>query len=563
MDTAKALLLDDDSVWSRMEVINESGVQVDRSTLREHLRNSPEVAAITDWVEDIHSHTVGGRRRTTSIFERDRYVTPHSIYAQFRVAADGAESDDAVSGVLESTEGLAFAKMRMESSDEDQEDVWNQVAADLDLDSRLREMWREMFIYSQVVVATYWGRKTYKVRGTTKKEVRRKKTLQVNVPLGMTMLDPLKVAPVGNFFFNREKLVYLADADEFQDITDTLEGRIVDPLISEIMTMRYTPTEKEKKQLSDMGVVDRQGSERLFLLNPRRVFRHTETRAQYEPFANVRMKSVFELLDLKHQLRQKDRAELIGATNFIVLIKKGSDQRPATQKEVNALQGYARTLARVPMLVGDHRLSVEIVTPKQDMTLVGEKYNALDARISARLYQMFMTGNYAAGAKGDDSIKLARVVARGLESRRHQLKRSLERNIWKQVTEVNEDFEEIPDLRFTPKRIALDFDANMATLLNELHMEGNLSRDTLLSELDFSEDEEARKRKRSKEKGYDDVFMTAVPFSSPETQPHQTQTPGAAGRSKGGTRNGGGAAPGTNQGKTKEQQADHDDEDDQ
>lgn len=562
MDASKGILLDED-FWHSARIINESGYEVDQAQVIEHIRRSPEVAALTDWALDIH-RTSAGRSRQGSMFERDRYVTPGGVFQQYAVALRAAEHDDVVSGVLESTEGLTFAKMTMEAEDQDEEDIWNQLAKELDLDSRLREMWREMFIYSQCVVAMYWGNKTFTVRGKTKRGVKRKKSFRVRVPLGMTMLDPFKVIPVGNFFFNREKLVYLADDDEIDVINGVLDGTEDDPFIREIIAGRYELTARDKKMLTDNGINDRKSTDRLFLLKPQNVFRHTETRPQYQPWPNLRMKSVFELLDLKNQLRQMDRAHLIGGTNFIVLIKKGSDAQPATQREINALSGYARTLARVPMLVGDHRLAVEIVTPDNDHTLAGEKYNALDARITARLYQMFMTGNFAAGAKGDDSIKLARVVGRGLESRRHQLKRTLERNVWQAVVDANPDtFDDIPELRFTPKRIALDFDSNFATLMQYLADRGDLSRDTLLSEFDFDQDEEARKRKREDEDGLDDIFQTAVPFSSPEAQPFgskgaggASQSPRAAGRTKGGNRNGGGAnTPSQTRGKSKQQQA--------
>lgn len=562
MDATKGLLLDDD-FWHSMRIVNESGVDVDQSQVIEHIRRSPEVAALTDWALDIHKTTTG-KTRQGSMFERDRYVTPGGVFEQYKVALRASEHDDVVSGVLESTEGLTFAKMTMEAEDEDEEDIWNQLAKELDLDSRLREMWREMFVYSQCVVAMYWGNKTFTVRGKTQKGVKRKQKFRIKVPLGMTMLDPFKILPVGNFFFNREKLVYMADDDEVDIINGVLAGEQDDPFIREIMVGPYELTDRDKKILTDNGAIDRRSSDRFFLLNPRNVFRHTETRPQYQPWPNLRMKSVFELLDLKNQLRQMDRAHLIGGTNFIVLIKKGSDAQPATQREVNALSGYARTLARVPMLVGDHRLAVEIVTPSQDYTLMPEKYNALDARITARLYQMFMTGNFAAGAKGDDSIKLARVVARGLESRRHQLKRTLERNVWQAIVDQNpETFEDIPDLRFTPKRIALDFDNNLATFMQYLADRGDISRDTLLSEFDFDQDEEARKRLREDKGGMDKIFQTSVPFSSPATQPFSpkggsgSQSPRSAGRTKGGNRAGGGAnTPSPTRGKTKQQQSD-------
>lgn len=556
MDETGALVLDE-GFWSTIELRNESGVDVDRGRVIEHLRHAPEVAALTDWALETQPSQ---NKRAGWMSERDRYVVPGGVYEQFKAALRAAEHDDVVSGVCESTEALAFSKMRMEVEEEDQEDVWNQIARDLDLDSRLREMWHELFIYSQVIVGTYWGTKSYTVRGTTRSGTKRKKTYRLRVPLGITMMDPFKIAPVGGHLFGQERLVYMADPDEAKVIEAVISGREIDPFIRETMVGRFVPDESQTKRLSDLNLSTRATSH-MYTLNPLTVFRHTDTKPQYHPFAAVRLKSIFELLDLKNNLRHNDRAHLIGGTNFIIVITKGSDQKPATQKEINALAGYARTLARVPMLIGDHRLNVNIVTPKQDFVLLPEKHNVIDARISARLYMMFLTGGFSAGTRGDKSVDLARMVARGLESRRHQLKRFMERKVFQPILDGNDDLTDFPDLRFTPKRIALDFDPNMAIFMKDLHDMGNLSRDTLLSEFDFDEDEEYRKRKRAKESGRDELFQTAVPFSSPQAQPFGNavpQSPRDAGRNRGGNRNGGGAAPGTGQGQQKAEEEGHD-----
>jgi len=304
-----------------------------------------------------------------------------------------------------------------DTDDEDQADVWNQIAEELDLDRRLREMWREDFTVSQFICATWWGERDFQVRGKTDKGIARKKQFnKMRVPIGITILDPLKVVPVGNLLFNKEQLAYQADnTQEYDLILAVIEGRKpADDVISQLMVGPYYPDEVEAKMLGADGIA----TSRLFLLNPDNVWRHTDTRPQYERYATLRMRSVFELLDLKTQLRAMDRAHLLGGTNFIVLVKKGDKDRPAKPAEIMNLQNQVRSLARVPVIVGDDRLSIEIITPKTDQTLDPARYNGLDARITARLYQMFMTGNFAAG-KGDDSVKLAKVVARGLESRRH------------------------------------------------------------------------------------------------------------------------------------------------
>lgn len=547
-----------------VEVLDESGFGLDpKSVWEQTQRQHPEIAALVRWTSTVQGQDqfsgAGGRgkSRIGTMFQRDRYVTPGNVFEQFVVARDAAESDDVVSGVIDSTESLVFNRMSFLTADEAEEDVWNQIAGDLDLDSRLREMWRELFIYSNLYSVIWWGTKTYKVRGETEKgNARRKEFKDLQVPLGLTMLDPLKVVPVGGLLFNQEKLAYIADPGEEDMLEAAANGDPdADPLAKEIILGKYTPNRVEHRQLMAEGI----SVSNLFALNPRNVWRHTATRSQYQRFAAVRMKSIFELLDLKAQLRQMDRAMLLGGTNFIVLIKKGTDERPATPREITSLQSQVRTVARVPVIVGDHRLAVEIITPKTDNTLKPERYNGINSAITSRLYQMFNTGNYASGAGGDDSIKLAMVVARGMESRRRQLRRQLEARVLRPTVERNEQFTARPKLRFHPARIDLTFDAAFVQFLIDCRDRGDISRDTYLGNIDVDQADEAMLREREA-KRYDDVFVpTNVPFTAGDgTTPPAGAKPGGAaqkqasrtaGRNQGGNRNGGGAAPGSGQGK--------------
>jgi hypothetical protein len=577
-------------------VLNDTGI--DDQTVRDALIGQhPEVAAIVRWT--VTTQGDFGRGREGGLFARDRYVTPEQIFAQFRVAQDAAANDDVVSTVLETTESLAFGRLSFAAEDEDQEDIWNQIAHDIDLDTRIREMWRELFTISQFYAVTWWGTKSYKVRGKSPDTgVKRKRTFDnLTVPLGLTLLDPLKVVPVGNLMFNQEQLCYIADRTEV-DMLDAavLNDPQADPVSRQIIIGKYAPPDYERRNLARQGV----NADWLYILNPRNVWRHTATRQQYRRFAEVRMTSIFELLDLKHQLRQMDRAYLIGGTNFIVLVKKGTEKMPAKPAEITSLQSQVTTLARVPVIVGDHRLAVEIVTPKTDYTLNPDKYATIDSRITARLYQMFQIHGGSGSVRSDDSVKLAKVIARGLESRRFMIKRTLEREVIGPTVAANPAFDEYPTLRFHPTRIELDFDPASAQMIMELRDRGDLSRDSILNEFDFDQQDEAIKRKREA-RDYDQTFtMTNVPYSAPGpghavpvgpggkpneepqgtatnqpalppgTPPHSHAPDGTpvplpsaaparkagatpsqqrgAGRTQGGNRNGGGAAPGTGQG---------------
>lgn len=560
-----AVLLDGATSTGAPPVINVSGVPTADVFQALEQQDRSLFAALEGWVTNTRSPlnawaegpTGSSAARAGGLFQRDRYVTPTKPFDQMRLACMAMTDDDVVAGVAETTEFLAFSKVDFFAEDPDEEDLYNQIAARVDLDNRLREIWRELFTVSQVYVAVSWARQTFKVRGKTKDGNARRKTFDIRAPKTITLLNPLKVIPVGNpyaqSYQGQDNLAYIAERSESEAFKKRRPG--IDPVLDALIVGPYKPADRaEVAELQALGV----DTANLWLLNPANVFRHTATRPGYARLADVRMKGVFELLDMKHQLRQMERAHLIGGTNFIVLVTKGSDQHPALPAEIANLQAMVKTVARVPILVGDHRLSVEIVTPKLDNTLRPERWNAIDSRITARLYGMFMLGNYAAGASGDDSIKLVKVIARGMESRRHMIQRSLEKHIFKPLFDGNEELSGRAKLQFHPRAIALDFDAAYASFLFDLHQANDLSRETILNQFDLDQALEAELKQREEEM-YDDIFKTQVPFSTPNPANGPGQTPNENAQpppsvpptprdNGGGRRKGGGAAPGSGQG---------------
>lgn len=535
-------------------VINDSGVST-QLALQAAAEQHPELAALVTWTSGPGPGQ--SANRAGGLYDRDRFVRPYSVFDKMEVA-ELATKDDVVAAFLDSSEALAFSRMEIECDDEDEMDIWAQIMQDIDIDNRMREIWRDLNIYSQTYVAVWFGKKSYKVRGKTATGTRRKKQFtDLTVPLGVTQLDPLKVIPVGNFLFQQETLCYYANPTEKDVIDSWLLGDDdsgADPIIRRLIVSKFEPDYRDRKEIGNLGI----DPNRLYVLNPKYVWRHTTTKAGYDRFAPIRMESVFELLDLKRQLKARDRALLIGATNYIILITKGSDKEPAKQYEITNLQATAKTLSRVPILVGDHRLHVEIITPKTDDVLDPNKYQGIDLRITGRLFGMFITTH----AGRDDSLKLARVVARGLESRRLMQKRSFMRKVILPTYEMNDALLAEPDLMFFPKRIALDFDPSLATYLLDLRDRGDISRDSVLSEIDYDEASEAAKRVIERDK-YDEVFMApasslppgtpgvpgvpdAPPPQAPNVPPSRGPMPGApndpksAGRAQGGNHGRGG-----------------------
>ena len=519
-------------------VVNDSDVATD-AVMSQLRRDYPEVAAIERWQRQ--------SRRRQGLFQRDQYVIPDNIFDKMKTAYKAVSQDDVVSGVAETTEQLAFKRVGLECDSEEEESVWQQLGNQLDLPNFMRQVWREIFTVSQAYVAVVYGKKDFKVDGMTPNGNRRKKTYSgLEVPISLTLLDPLRVIPVGSFMFGNDRLAYIANEAEIEKFDDNIVNG-TDDVMNQLIVSKYEPSDEEAKELNDL--VGQSVRSRLYLLNPDRVFRITATRPDYQRFAHVRMESVFELLDLKHQLREMDRSALIGATNAIILVKKGSDSLPAKRGEVEALAAQVKTTSRMPIIVGDHRIDVEIITPKTDKTLAAERYNALDSRITSRLYQILSTGNYASGTATDDSLKLLRVVAASMEARRDVIRDNLVDKIFLPTWEKNDQLEDKPEMQFYPRRIALDFDPNIARFMQELRDRGDISRETILAELDIIERTEAVKREREAIY-YDHIFtQTNVPFSaSPNGQDGDNDGPDFRNDPRmAGPRNGpkGGRPPGT------------------
>lgn len=533
-----------------MTYVNEAGVSEE---VIDQLRNNNDIAnAVEKWSQSL-AH--GGEFSTPSGF-RSRASTQHKgVFGDMAQCAWAVENDDILSTLADVVESLSFQKVHFELFDTEQEDIWNQWAGDVDLDSVLRRASRELFKVSQVYIGLLWEKKIYEVRKdrisdtikklaeddeqnrqreaggpaveeepqeTPKKGPGRGKYVRavkypIEVPTALTIFDPTKIVPIGGLMFGRERFAYVASPGEDEVFPSIIDGTRPDSTVLQMIERKYTPTEGERKELQNLGV----DPNRLWLMQTGSVFRHTLTKADYERFAPIRLKSALPILEMKGHLRASDRASLIGNTNFIIVITKGSDKLPAQAAEIENLQAQASVIARLPVLVGDHRLKVEIISPVLDNTLIESRWEVLDSRLVFKALQTFQPtiqgGNSSGGIK-----EAARVVARGLENRRHMLVRSFERHVFREALERNKGsrLEEHPSLGFSPKRIALDYTHEIIAQILKLRDRGDISRETMLEELDYDQDVEVLRRARERLET-DPVFQSQTPHSSPTANPYQ------------------------------------------
>jgi hypothetical protein len=514
------------------------------------LQSDPRVQSLqrelARWVDNMRSAQQRG-----SMFDRGAFTPPAHVYDEMRAARTAVEHDDIVSGVAEITESFAFQGMKWESTESDEADVFNQWSAEVNMDDFLRKAWREEYTLSQFYCAMQWGWREYQVRGRTnpeeesddpaenedlihpmelqeqpvdrftgqrpdKPKKKGRKKYRLYVPTRLSVLDATKIIPVGHSPINPEMLAWYASKAEMGTWQDIQDGRVVDLEMQNFFIGQYKPDREEHERLAKMGI---DGS-RLLLMNPQRVWRHTLTRSDYEAYPVLRMKSLFGLLDMKRQLMNADRAALIGAANYILLVRKGTDQRPGTQEEIDYLKENYNFIAKLPVIISDHRLEIDIIAPKIDLTLNAEKYDLLDTRILMRLLGTLSLG--ARGQRNETNLTLSHAVARMMENRRHMLRRAIEHDLAKAIVEhpLNkktggvQQITEEPNLVFLPRHVQLGFDAALLQAFMSLRTQREISRETILEEFGLDQATEAM-RMEFEEEVYDDIFKTQIPFAAP------------------------------------------------
>lgn len=488
-----------------------------------------------------------------NLINRQAYTPPNTPYAVMQTCFEAVDNDDVVGGVGDVTEGLMFQGLKWESESADEADIFNQMARDINLDKLAREWHREEYTYSQTVMGIWWSRKVYTLRSKTATGKASKKKYDIMVPAAITFLDPKKVVPLQPGPFGQDRLAWHALKDEYAMYIANVDGLYNDAVMAEFMNGPANITDPlERGYLTSIGI----NPDFLIMLNPRNVVRHTRTKSSYERFPSFRLKSTFQLLDMKQQLMEADRVSLVGAANFILLVRQGSKEEPAQQAELDNLQENFKVVAKIPVVIGDHRLQIDIITPSQEHVLESTKYDTIDRRLMSRTFGALTVAS--SGQRNENSLSIARGIGRLLESRRLMFKRFLEENVARAVVDHPYNagiFDSEPNLTFTPRNIQLDSDAEITKSILALRTQKELSRESTLEYFGFDQAVEAMRRVIEADptqgpdgKSMDDTFQTQVPFDSP----NRPGAPGAEGQggeppavsgARGGRPTGGGDSP--------------------
>lgn len=506
-----------------VEVTLDNRTDIPDSVLWENAQVREVASALQRWHKDVNQD-VEARHGRSGLFSPGKYAAADNPYEMMRIAQVAAEDDDVVSTAIEVTEGLAIQSVTWEGGDNvDVADIFNQISEDLNLDGYIRKLWRELEIYSQCVTAALWHSKEFtpsrpRESGKTNKDGSRRvyparKGHRLRVPRQLITLDPGKVVPIGVRLFGEDRLAWHATEDEAHVYSGGDLAR--DAVMLQMVKGRYRPTDAEAREFSDWGV----DVSSLLELDPKNVWRHCINRSDYEKFAPVRMKSVFRLLDMKQQLYAADRVALVGNANYILLVKVGDKDKPASNAEVSHTRESFRSMAKLPVVVADHRLVIEILTPAMDNTLKEERYNVIDRRIIARLLSSPSVPGSVGNAESGLQSK-SRMMSRTLESRRKMIKRFIEKHLRDAIYDDPANADVVaklgatrPSLVFTPRNVQLDQDAHIISAIMAARQQNDLSRRTLLELLGYDENAEWQRIQDAEERY--EKWELAVPFNSP------------------------------------------------
>jgi len=460
-------------------------------------------------------------QRQGSMLARSDYRTPTNVLEEIRLARNLAEYDDDVGAVMREVLALGFGEgMEHQHADEKSLAIFDAIAREANLDHVFKEIYREYLIASQFTTAMLFTRR--EIEFTPQGASEAAETL-VNAPL-IGVFHSENVRIIGNDMFGTGILAYdppdeklRAWLDEYFSERTTVsrkaemgrQDRATANLFTGVISIDdFANVEDRPWQSSITG--------RLYLLNPRLCFRTSMAKGTWK-YPKPLLTANFGLLEAKRLLNIMDYALLQGGSNFIVVAKKGTDDRPAQPEEIQHLVEVVRRASKSGVIVGDHRLSFEIITPKLDELLNPAKRRLLGRKIAMRMMGIAERAEESAsnGEQADTEV-LARVVM----ADRRDIQRHVENNIYPEVVKRNKTLlSKGPAGIWFPKIIlqGLNF---FTELVLKLRDRGDIARSTAVAAAGFNWEAEVAKRKQEVESGDDELMAPAsVPHSSEEAGP--------------------------------------------
>jgi hypothetical protein len=448
--------------------------------------------------------------QTGGMLARARFQVPRNVFEEIALARDIADRDDDVRGTIGSMIATAFSD-GMQNFHEDERTVglFNSMAREMNLDHVFKEMYREYLISSQVTTVSLFtrGRHSFTPDGVGEEIEER-----LASPL-VGLLAAEQVRVVDNDMFGQGTLAYIPPNEKLRKWLEEFFGQHTTPARKNAMraedpvaaALFQGPVKVNENSFTGTGTW-------AYILNPRMAARVTMPRGS-EPYPRPLLTANFSLIEAKRLLNVMDYALLQGGANFIVVAKKGTDQHKASQPELNALGETVRRASRTGVIVGDHRLSFEIITPKLDELLNSQKRTLLGRKLSSLVLRV---PEPTADAGTEGMKAWVELVSRVVTSDRQDLRRHVERHVYTEAARRNRRvFKQGPPKIWHPK-VILQGAQFFTDFVLKLRDRGDIPRKFAVEAGGFDWEAGVAQRKRELESGTDEIMAPAsVPFDSP------------------------------------------------
>lgn len=452
-----------------------------------------------------------------SFLGRRRFAMPNNVFDEIALARNLADRDDDIGAVFGSMFAIAFGEgMQHTHRDEVVEALYNEVAEHSDLDAIFEELYREYLLAQQFTTITAWTHETFQFQPEGSD---RQRSRDLIAPL-VGVLPSEQVRIVGNDVFRTGILAYkpVSGAQEawleefFNPRTKAArkaEMRREDPVLTSLLIEEMEDEDGSVSSFFWEGK-DKPTTRKIYRLNPRMAARTSGPKGAMK-YPRPMMTRNFALLEAKRLLNLMDFALLNAGCNFLVVAKKGTDQRPALPEEVANLREVVAHASRSGVLIGDHRVSIEIITPKLEELLNDEKRKLVGRKMAMAIMRIaeFAAENPAAEGMRAEVEIMARVITHD----RLKIRRHVQNKIYREVERRNTSVTGRARIQF-PKIILQGTQAFTDYVL-KLRDRGDIPRSWAIEAAGYDPEAAVATRKREKASGMDRALtVPPVPFTA-------------------------------------------------
>jgi hypothetical protein len=459
-----------------------------------------------------------------NLMTRPKWKPPSNLIEEIVMARELADRDDDVAATIGAMTALAFGEgLQHSHRDEVTVAMFDEIAEKAQVALKFKEMYREWLIAHQVTTAVVFRREqvSFVPMGAD-----RQRSRNAVIPM-VAILPAEQIRVTGNDIFGNAKLAYRPFSgrqeqwlqEYFSNRTTPArkqEMRREDPILTTLLTeqVAWDPMLEGSAQWVYSDPLDPIVGSYVYTLNPELVKRVTGPKGQWQNPRPMMTRNM-PLLEAKRLLTIMDYTLLEAGANFLLVVKKGSDNRPALPEEITNLRETIMRASRSGVLIGDHRVDVEVITPKLDELLNPDKRKLIGRKLAAALLRIPDIGTTETGA-GQEVLTSTEILSRVIASDRHDLTGHMKRSVYELTAQRNDLG--TPGVWFP--RIVLQGLQFFQDLLLGLRDRGDIPRKYVVEAAGFDWTSAVEQRRLEKSSG-DDKVMTpaAVPFSSPDAGP--------------------------------------------